>query len=38
MEGEKIKLTVRQSSGDQFDVEVDPKITIADLKTACEEK
>ena len=38
MEGEKIKLFVRQSSGDQFDVEVDAKISIADLKLACEEK
>ena len=38
MEGGKIKIFVRQSSGDQFEVEVDSKISIADLKLACEEK
>ena len=38
MEAGKIKLIVRQSSGDQFEVEVEEKCTIMDLKKACEAK
>jgi hypothetical protein len=32
-----IKITIRQSSGDQFDVTVSSTATVADLKKACEE-
>lgn len=32
-----IKITIRQSSGDQFDVTVAATATVADLKKACEE-
>ena len=38
MEDSKIKITIRQSSGDQFEVEVGPTITVEDLKKACAEK
>lgn len=31
-----IKLTIRQSSGDQFEVEVAPSVTVLELKQACE--
>jgi hypothetical protein len=31
-----IKITIRQSSGDQFDVTVTSLATVADLKKACE--
>lgn len=34
---EKIKLTLRQNSGSQFDVEVDPTATIKELKQACQD-
>ena len=37
MEG-KIKITVKQSSGDQFEVEVEPKCAIKDLKASCAAK
>ena len=33
-----VKLFVRQSSGDQFEVEVEEKCLISDLKKACAEK
>lgn len=32
-----IKLTIRQSSGDQFEVEVKKDATVLDLKKACED-
>jgi len=32
-----IKLVIRQSSGDQFEVEVAPTATVAELKQACAE-
>lgn len=38
MEGEKIKVVVRQSSGDQFEVEVATKATVKELKEACAAK
>ena len=34
----KIKLTIRQSSGDQFEVEIEPSATVEALKKACFEK
>lgn len=34
---EEIKLTIRMSSGDQFEVTVPTAATVADLKKACEE-
>ena len=33
-----MKITVRQSNGEQFEVEVDSKCTITDLKKACAAK
>ena len=37
-EGEtQIKVTIRQSSGTQYDVNVSPTCTVAELKKACEE-
>lgn len=33
-----MKLTIRQSSGDQFDVEIDPTATVIELKQACVEQ
>ena len=30
-----IKVTIRQNSGAQFEVQVDPKGTVKDLKEAC---
>ena len=30
-----IKLTIRQSNGEQFDVQVEATGTVADLKAAC---
>ena len=38
MEGENIKVIVRQSSGDQFEVELSAKAPITDLKAACAAK
>ena len=38
MEDSKIKITIRQSSGDQFEVEVGPTIAVSELKKACAEK
>jgi ubiquilin len=38
MEESKIKITIRQSSGDQFEVEIGPKATVEELKKACAEK
>ena len=35
--GEEIKVTIRQSSGTQFDVTVKADISITELKKACEE-
>jgi hypothetical protein len=32
-----IKITIRQSSGDQFEVTVKSDVTVADLKKACED-
>jgi ubiquilin len=34
---DKIKLIIRQSSGDQFDVEVAANATVLELKQACVE-
>ncbi len=34
----KIKLTIRQSNGEQFEVEVDPSQTVLQLKELCKEK
>lgn len=34
---DKIKLTLRQNSGTQFEVEVDPKATVKELKIACQD-
>lgn len=33
-----IKITIRQSSGDQFEVEIDPASTVLQLKQKCSEK
>ena len=30
-----IKVTIKQNSGTQFDVEVEPSITVKELKEAC---
>jgi hypothetical protein len=38
MEGSNIKVIIRQSSGDQFEVEVDAKAPVSDLKAACATK
>jgi ubiquilin len=38
MEDAQIKITIRQSSGDQFEVEVSAKASVLDLKKACAEK
>ena len=38
MEDANIKITIRQSSGDQFEVEIAPKATVEELKKACAEK
>jgi hypothetical protein len=35
MEEKKVKLTIRQNTGSQFDVEVDQKATVKELKEAC---
>ena len=32
-----IKITIRQSSGSQFEISIKPSSTIAELKKACEE-
>jgi len=37
MSEDQIKLTIRMSSGDQFEVSVPTAATVADLKKACEE-
>lgn len=37
-DGSKIKLTIRQSNGEQFEVEVDPSSTVLQLKELCTEK
>lgn len=37
-QGSKIKLTIRQSNGEQFEVEVDPSNTVLQLKELCKEK
>ena len=34
----KIKLTIRQSNGEQFEVEVDPAQTVLQLKELCKDK
>jgi hypothetical protein len=36
-ESGKIKLTIRQSSGEQFEVEVNASATVLELKQACNE-
>ena len=38
MDQAKIKVVIRQSNGDQFDVEIDGKALVKDLKEACKEK
>ena len=38
MEDAKIKVVVRQSSGDQFEVEVGAKATVIELKEECAKK
>ena len=38
MEDQNIKVIIRQSSGDQFEVEVGAKAAVADLKAACATK
>ena len=38
MEENMIKITLRQNSGTQFDIEVNSKGTVRDLKEACVEK
>ena len=38
MEEKKIKVQLRQNSGAQFDIEVNGKGTVRDLKEACVEK
>ena len=37
MEEKKIKITIKQNSGQQFDVEVNQKGNVRDLKEACAE-
>ena len=34
----KIKITIRQSSGDQFEVQLAPTSTVLQLKEECKEK
>ena len=38
MEEKTIKVTLRQNSGSQFDIEISSKGTVRDLKEACVEK
>ena len=38
MEDKKVKLTIRQNSGSQFEVEVSQTATVKELKEACVEK
>jgi hypothetical protein len=38
MEEAKIKISVAQSSGDKFEVEISPKATVEELKKACATK
>ena len=38
MDSPKIKVVIRQSNGDQFDVEIESKALVKDLKVACKEK
>ena len=38
MDEKKIKITLRQNSGSQFDIEVNGKGTVRELKEACVEK
>jgi ubiquilin len=38
MEDAKIKIVVRQSSGDQFDIEIGAKATVMELKEECAKK
>ena len=38
MEDSKVKITVRQSSGDQFEVEIKTSESVMELKKACAEK
>ena len=38
MEDQKIKVLLRQSSGDQFEVEIAPNASVKDLKEACAAK
>lgn len=38
MEGELIKLQMRRSNGQNFEVEVKPDASVLDLKKACAEK
>ena len=33
-----IKITIRQSSGDQFEIEIDPASSVLELKQKCAEK
>jgi hypothetical protein len=38
MDSPKIKVTIRQSNGDQFEIEIESKALVKDLKVACKEK
>lgn len=38
MDSPKIKVVIRQSNGDQFDIEIESKAFVKDLKVACKEK
>ena len=38
MEEQKVKLTIRQNSGSQFEVEADKKQSVKELKELCVEK
>ena len=38
MEEKNVKLTIRQNSGSQFEVEVKSKASVKELKEACVEK
>ena len=38
MEEVKIKITIRQNSGQQFEVQINPKAAVKELKEACAEQ
>ena len=37
-DGDKIKLTIRQSNSEQFEVQISPSATVLQLKEECKEK